>query len=235
MRKAVFWGPHWLVRAKIKAGLTYSRFVKISCFDVRIKHYWSPVCWASAAAAAADLTQCIRCGLDSRGSVLPGRYSCSGPLCWSAAGLGGVPHSGSGESTDDSRLIDPSSSTPPWTAGTAGLPAASGSAGSCCVTWTAGRRAKRRGKKVCKCSSIRRILVCKYGKCKKKSHNTESGSLSSVLRLLLRWCWGVSVSSVSPLGPTRTGMAISYWPRLDRKAARGREIKRAWNQNQSLT
>ena len=67
----------------------------------------------ASAAAAADLTQCIRCGLGSQVSVLPGRYSCSGPLCWSAAGLGGVLHSGSGESKDDSRLIDLSSSTPP--------------------------------------------------------------------------------------------------------------------------
>lgn len=75
--------------------------------------------------------------------VLPGRYSCSGPLCWSAAGLGDALHSGSAERKGGSRLIDPSSSTPPWTGGTAGLPAASGSAGSCCVMWKAGRRAER--------------------------------------------------------------------------------------------
>lgn len=48
---------------------------------------------------------------------------------------------------------------------------------------------------------------------------TASGGLSSVLRLLL-WCWVVSTFNFSPSGPTRTGMAISYWPRLDKKAAR---------------
>lgn len=52
-----------------------------------------------------------------------------------------------------------------------------------------------------------------------KKHNTESGSLSSVLRRLLWWYFVLSVSSISPFGPTRTGMAISYWPRLDKKAA----------------
>lgn len=129
-----FWGPHWFVWTKIKD----SRFVKNSWFDVGMKCIWSLICWASATAA---LTQCISCGLDWEVSVLPGHYNCSGPLYWSAAGLGGVLCSGSGESKGDSRLIDPSSSTPPWTAGTAGLPAASGSTGSCYVTWTAGRRA----------------------------------------------------------------------------------------------
>lgn len=44
---------------------------------------------------------------------LPGHYSCSEPLCWSAAGLEGVPHSGSEERKDDSRLTGPSSSIPP--------------------------------------------------------------------------------------------------------------------------
>lgn len=73
---------------------------------------------------------------------LPGRYSCSEPLCSSAAGLGDVQHNGSGESTDDSRPIVLSSNTPPWTALTAGLPAALGSAGNCYETWTAGRRAE---------------------------------------------------------------------------------------------
>lgn len=44
---------------------------------------------------------------------LPGHYSCSEPLCWSAAGLEGVPHSGSEESKDVSMLTAPSSNIPP--------------------------------------------------------------------------------------------------------------------------
>lgn len=76
--------------------------------------------------AAAAVTQCTSCGFKREGRVLPGRYSCSGPLCWNAVGLGGVPHSGNEESKGDSRLNDPSSSTPPGTAVTAGFPVASG-------------------------------------------------------------------------------------------------------------
>lgn len=55
-------------------------------------------------------------------------------------------------------------------------------------------------------------------------HNTESGGLSSMVLLLLRReCWGFSWSS--PFGPVRIGIAISYWPRLDRKAATQRRVE----------
>ena len=87
------------------------------------------------------------CGLETEVPRLPGRYSCSGPLCWSVVGFGGVLCSGSGKSKGGSRLIGPSSSTPPEIAGTAGLPAESGSAESCSVMWIPGRRATRQGKR----------------------------------------------------------------------------------------
>lgn len=75
--------------------------------------------------------------------VLLGRYSCWGPLCWIEVGPGGVPHTDSETSRADSKLNGLSSSTPPWTAWTAALPAASGWAGTCFVVWRAGRRAGR--------------------------------------------------------------------------------------------
>lgn len=48
-----------------------------------------------------------------RHAGLPGHYSCSEPLCWSAAGLEGAPRSGSEENKDGSMLTALSSNIPP--------------------------------------------------------------------------------------------------------------------------
>ncbi|TNN56683.1 hypothetical protein EYF80_033110 [Liparis tanakae] len=59
-----------------------------------------------------------------------------------------------------------------------------------------------------------------------KTHQNGEGGLSAAPRLLLGRRAASPASSGSPSGPTRTGMAMSYRPSVDRKAAGGEEMKR---------
>lgn len=81
--------------------------------------------WLCPAATNLPLKVCLdnkkHAGVDgfqvevhvTRHAGLPGHYSCSEPLCWSVAGLEGVPRSGSEESKDGSMLTALSSNIPP--------------------------------------------------------------------------------------------------------------------------